>query len=155
METKREFPERPVVGVGAVVVKDDQLVLIKRGKAPRKGEWSLPGGGVELTETTRDAVLREIREETGLEVTLAGVIDVVDFIEHDETGAVIFHYVLIDYLAHYCTGSLLAGSDADDACFLSFDDALALPLWDETKRIIRAAKGMTSQGKPKKAAKLA
>ncbi len=152
METKREFPERPVVGVGAVVVKDGQIVLIKRGKAPRMGEWSLPGGGVGLAETTKDAVLREIREETGLEVELAGVIDVVDFIEHDKTGSVIFHYVLIDYLAYYRAGTLAAGSDADDACLLSFDDALALPLWDETKRIIRAAKDMASQDKTKKAA---
>jgi len=152
METKREFPERPIVGVGAVVIKDEQIVLIKRSKAPRKGEWSLPGGGVELAETTIDAVRREIKEETGLEVDLAGVIDVVDFIERDETGAVSFHYVLIDYLAYYRAGTLAAGSDADDTCLLSFDDALALPLWDETKRIIRAARDIVSQGKTVKAA---
>ncbi len=151
METSREFPERPIVGVGAVVIKDEQIVLIKRGKAPRKDEWSLPGGGVELGETTSSAVRREIREETGLEVELAGVIDTVDFIERDGTDAVNFHYILIDYLAYFRAGTLTAGSDADDARFFSFDDALALPLWDETKRIIRAAKDLASQSKTKKA----
>ena len=151
MESKREFPERPIVGVGAVVVKGDQIVLIKRGKDPRKGEWSLPGGGVELAETTSDAVEREIKEETGLEVDLAGVIDVIDYIEHNEDGAVSFHYVLIDYLAYCHSGKLTAGSDADDVCLVSFDDALTLPLWDETKRIIRAAQGVASQGKITKA----
>lgn len=136
----RNYPNRPIVGVGAVIVKDEQIVLIKRSKPPRMGEWSLPGGGVELGETTKGAIEREILEETGLSTNLAGIIDTVDFIEHDKERAVCFHYVLIDFLAYYHSGTLKAGSDAEDARFISFDDALALPLWDETKRIIRAAK---------------
>lgn len=148
METSREFPKQPIVGVGAVIVKNDQIVLIKRGKNPHKGEWSLPGGGVELGETTRGAIAREIKEETGVETDLAGVIDSVDYIERTDTGAVSFHYVLIDYLAYYRAGTLAAGSDADDAGFFSFDEALALPLWDETKRIIRAAQDLAQQKQP-------
>lgn len=136
----RTYPNRPIVGVGAVIVKGDQIVLIKRGMPPREGEWSLPGGGVEVGETTRHAIKREIHEETGLSTDLGGIIDTVDFIERDKEGAVSFHYVLIDYIAFYRSGTLQAGSDADDVRFISFEDALALPLWDETKRIIRAAK---------------
>ncbi len=146
MEPSREFPKHPVVGVGAVVIKDCQVLLIKRGKAPRKGEWSLPGGGVELGETTGDAIKREIQEETGLETELAGIVDTVDYIERAETGAISFHYVLIDYLAYYRAGALVAGSDADDARFFTVEAALALPLWEETKRIIRAAQTMDQKG---------
>lgn len=146
MPASRTFPKQPIVGVGAVVVKGGQLLLIKRGKAPRKGEWSLPGGGVELGETTSDAIKREIQEETGLKTDLAGIIDTVDYIERTDTGIVSFHYVLIDYLAYYRAGTLTAGSDADDTRFFTFDEALALPLWDETKRIIGAAQTMHRKG---------
>lgn len=148
MPANRTFPDHPIAGVGAVIVKDDQIVLIKRGKAPRRGDWSLPGGGVELGETTRQAISREIREETGLEVELAGIIDCIDYIERTDAGAVSFHYVLIDFLAYYRAGTLIAGSDADDARFVLFDEALVLPLWEETKRIIRAAKDMVQQKQP-------
>jgi len=148
MTNNRFNPISPVVGVGAVIVKEGQIVLIKRGKAPRKGEWSLPGGGVELGEKTSEAIEREILEETGLTTKLKGLIDAVDFIECNDSGAVSFHYVLIDYLAIYQSGKLVAGSDADEARFISFDDALALPLWDETKRIIRAAQDMVQMKQP-------
>ena len=148
MTNNRFNPISPVVGVGAVIVKEGQIVLIKRGKAPRKGEWSLPGGGVELGEKTSEAIEREILEETGLTTKLKGLIDAVDFIERNDSGAVSFHYVLIDYLAIYQSGKLVAGSDADEARFISFGDALALPLWDETKRIIRAAQDMIQMKQP-------
>lgn len=148
MSTKRLNPDYPVVGVGAVIVKGDQIVLIRRGKAPRKGEWSLPGGGVKLGETTIDATAREIREETGLTTHIQSVVDTVDYIERNERGSVAFHYVLIDYLALYRTGTLKAASDADAAQWISFDAALTLPLWDETKRIIRAARDMAQESSP-------
>ena len=138
MADNREHPDRPVVGVGAVVVKDDQVLLIRRGKPPRAGEWSLPGGGVELGETTEAAVLREVREETGLAVDLGPLIDVVDFIDCTPDG-VRFHYILIDYLAFWTDGEPQAGTDATEARFFPFKEALALPLWSETKRIIKAA----------------
>lgn len=139
MPDTRETPSRPVVGVGAVIVRDNQVVLIRRGKPPKAGEWSLPGGGIELGETTEQAILREVLEETGLQVDLGPLVDTVDYIETG-AGGIKYHYVLIDYLAHYRAGTLVSGSDAADARFFSFDDALGMPLWSETKRIIRAAR---------------
>ena len=138
MADNREHPERPIVGVGAVIIKGDQVLLIRRGKPPKAGEWSLPGGGIELGETTEAAVLREVREETRLKVRLGPLIDAVDFIDKTADG-IRFHYVLIDYLAFWESGEPQAGTDADEARFFKFDDALALPLWSETKRIIKAA----------------
>lgn len=139
MQNNRENPNRPVVGVGAVVIKENKILLIKRGKPPRKGDWSLPGGAIELGETTVEAVKREIKEETGLSITLDNVIDIVDFVEHSSENQIKFHYVLIDYLAFYKEGTLKAGSDADSAEFFSIEDAVEMVNWSETKRIIRKA----------------
>lgn len=146
MTSYREHPERPILGVGAVIIHENHVVLIKRGKPPKKGEWSLPGGGVKIGETTKDAILREIREETGLEVTLDSVIDVIDYIEPAEpvgTARIKFHYALVDYLAYYRSGNLIAGSDAADASYFSFAEIEEMPLWSETKRVIEAARQMT------------
>jgi 8-oxo-dGTP diphosphatase len=138
MTDTRKNPDRPHVGVGAVVFKDAKILLVKRGKAPKKGEWSLPGGSQKLGETLQQAVLREIKEETGLNVKIGVLLDAVDFIEHQQ-GKVAFHYTLIDYVADYGGGTLKAASDADDARFFSLAEALSLPLWTETKRIIKMA----------------
>jgi len=139
MTKARNNPTRPVVAVGAVVFKDDKILLIRRGKAPKAGEWSLPGGAQELCETVKEAVLREVKEETGLTVALTGLLDVVDFIEAEEENMPSFHYTLIDYGAEYVAGTLKADSDAADARFFLLEEALALPLWSETKRIIELA----------------
>ena len=146
MADHREHPDRPVVGVGAVVIKDEQILLIRRGKPPKAGEWSLPGGGVELGETTETAVLREVKEETGLGVTLGPLIDAVDFIDRTQQG-IRFHYILIDYLAYWTDGEPQAGTDAAEARFFSLEEAFALPLWSETKRIIKTAVQMARQQK--------
>ena len=146
MADNREHPSRPVVGVGAVVMKDGEVLLIQRGKPPKAGEWSLPGGGVELGETTEAAVLREVREETGLDVKRGPLIDAVDFIDSTDTG-IRFHYILIDYLAFWLSGDPKAGTDAQEARFFPVEEALALPLWSETKRIIKAAAQMADQQK--------
>ncbi len=144
MTDTRETPNRPIVGVGAIVIRDDNVLLIKRGNPPKAGEWSLPGGGVELGETTREAVAREVFEETGLKVAQIGpLVDAVDYIETNERG-VRFHYVLLDYLALAPLGQPKAGSDATDAQFYHIDAALALPLWSETKRIIKAAHALAN-----------
>ena len=132
------LPTHPTVGAGAVVLKGDEVLLIRRGKAPRKGEWSLPGGGVELGETTEDATVREVKEETGLDVELGPLLDVINYIDKSETG-VRHHYVLVDYLAYWRGGEPVGASDAMEARFFTAEDALALPLWSETKRIIRMA----------------
>lgn len=147
MTDTRETPTRPVVGVGAAIVRGDEILLIRRGKPPKIGEWSLPGGGVELGEGTREAALREVKEETGLDVRLGPLIDAVDFIE-ESADSVRFHYVLLDYLAFYQSGEPVAGSDATDARFHQIDAALAMPLWSETKRIINAARDLAREFAP-------
>lgn len=115
MNDTRQYPERPIVGVGAVILMDGKVVLIKRRYEPLKGEWSLPGGGVEIGETLEAAVAREMLEETGLQVEVGPVIEVFDRIMRDEEQRVRYHYVLIDYLCWPVAGDLVAGSDVDDA----------------------------------------
>ena len=111
----RQYPDRPFVGVGAVIVHDDRVVLIKRRYEPLAGQWSLPGGAVEVGETLESCVAREMLEETGLEIEVGPVIEVFDRITRDEDGRVRYHYVLVDYLCWAIGGTLQAGSDVDDA----------------------------------------
>jgi ADP-ribose pyrophosphatase YjhB (NUDIX family) len=143
----REKPTRPVVGVGAVVLRGAEVLLIRRAKPPKQGEWSLPGGAQELGETARAAAAREVQEETGLTVRIGALIDVIDFIEEDVPGAPLFHYTLIDFLAEPTGGTLQPGSDAADVRFFPLEEALALPLWEETRRILRRAAAMTTDKK--------
>jgi 8-oxo-dGTP diphosphatase len=111
----RQYPERPIVGVGAVITWDGKIVLIKRRYEPMQGQWSLPGGGVEVGETLAAAVAREMLEETGLQVEVGPVIEVFDRIMRDDDQRVRYHYVLVDYLCWPMAGELRAGSDVDDA----------------------------------------
>jgi len=111
----REYPDRPIAGVGAVVIADGRVLLIRRGAAPRAGHWSLPGGAQEIGETYAEACAREVREETGLEIEVLGLIDVVDSISRDESGRVRYHYLLADVLARPRGGTLKAGGDVADA----------------------------------------
>ena len=132
----REYPDYPMVGVGVVVWKDNAVLLIQRGKPPRAGTWSLPGGRQELGETTREAGVREVREETGLEVDIKDLIDVVDTIHRDDEGRVRMQYTLVDYWAEWVSGELVAGTDAADARWVDPADLPAYNLWDETLRVI-------------------
>ena len=110
---RREYPEAPIVGVGAIIFNDEnQILLIQRGQEPLKGEWSLPGGALELGETLEQGIGREVREETGLEVEPVQIVEVFDRIVHDEAGLVRFHYVLVDYLCRVTGGILCCASDA-------------------------------------------
>jgi len=113
--TRRDYPDRPIVGVGAVIIHEGRVVLVKRGSPPLQGEWSLPGGVVELGETLRAAAEREAREETGLIVKAGEVLEVLDRIIPGERGAPQYHYVLIDFLCTVESGELRAGGDAADA----------------------------------------
>ena len=113
----REYPDRPIVGVGAVIIDQGRVLLVKRGSPPLLGEWSLPGGVVELGETLRAAAEREAREETGLTVEAGEVLEVVDRIVPGKNGAPQYHYVLIDFLCLVTAGELRAGGDAADACW--------------------------------------
>ena len=110
----RGYPDRPVIGVGAVVLVDGQIVLVKRAHPPLMGEWNLPGGGVELGETLEQACAREVLEETGLVVSVGPVIEVFDRIMKDAAGSVQYHFVLVDYLCRAIGGNLCRGSDASD-----------------------------------------
>lgn len=120
----RAYPERPIVGVGAVIIEGDEVVLIRRRFEPLAGQWSLPGGTLELGETLEAAVAREMLEETGLVVDVGPVVEVFDRIMLDEARRVRYHFVLVDYLCRRVSGDLAAGSDVDDARFVR-RDALA------------------------------
>jgi len=112
---RREYPEAPIVGVGAVVIDGTKVLLVRRGQEPLKGEWSLPGGALELGETLQQGVVREVLEETGLIVAPGGIIEILDRIIPDETsGRVRYHYVLIDFVCHVTGGALGPGTDAEE-----------------------------------------
>ena len=125
----------PVPAVGVVCLRGDDVLLIRRGTPPRQGEWSLPGGRIEPGERAVDAALRELREETGVEARILGLVDVVDGI-FPEAGR---HYVLIDYAAEWTAFEPVAGDDAIEAVFLPFEAAMAAVAWDETRRVIAGA----------------
>jgi 8-oxo-dGTP diphosphatase len=119
---KRLYPDQPIVGVGAVIVHADKIVLIKRGNEPSRGKWTIPGGLVELAESPEQAVIRETKEETGLDVENPTLIDVVSNVDLDEKGRVKYHYVIIDYLVRVKGGSIEAASDAVDLRWVPFDE---------------------------------
>ncbi len=110
----RQYPNKPVVGVGAIILDADRILLEKRKSSPGKGKWSVPGGLVDLGETAEEAVIREVKEETGLEVHDPRLVDVVSYISLDEKGSVLYHYVIIDYIVTSSGGKPKAASDAED-----------------------------------------
>jgi len=135
--------KRPLVGVGVVVLKGtlggERVLLIRRAKQPRQGSWSLPGGRQRLGEKVRDAAVREVREETGLDVEIIALLDVVDSLTRDTTGAVTYHYTLVDFLAEWRAGDPQAGDDAAEAIWADPRGLQPYDLWDETRRIIALA----------------
>ncbi len=143
---KRHYPEQPVVGVGAVVFRGDEVLLVRRGQEPARGSWSLPGGLVELGETLEAALRREVLEETGLAVTILGLSAVLDRIYHDADGLIPYHYVLIDYACEYEAGELSPGSDVTAAQFVPLAELEDLALPRYTARVIRRAWEQKKQG---------
>ena len=119
---KRLYPNQPIVGVGAVIIQDGRILLEKRKNEPGKGKWSVPGGLVELGESVEQTVVREVEEETGLEVEKPEHIDVVDNIIRDESGRVKYHFVIIDYFMKLKGGTLKAASDAEELRWVTFDE---------------------------------
>jgi 8-oxo-dGTP diphosphatase len=115
----REYPAHPVVGVGAVVVRDGRALIIKRAHEPRKGEWSLPGGLLELGESLQDAARREIKEETSLDVEVGPVIETFDRVHRDDQGRIRYHFVIVDFVCWPNRGEAMPGSDADGVAWVS------------------------------------
>ena len=136
---KREYPDRPIVGVGAVIVDGGRVLLVKRGTPPLEGEWSLPGGAVEIGETLRGAAEREALEETGLLVEAGEVLEVLDRIIPGDDGRTQYHYVLIDFLCRLKSGELRAGGDAMQAEWVGVSDLDLYRLEQPAREVILKA----------------
>ena len=119
---KRMYPDQPVVGIGAVIINQGKIALIKRGNEPSKGKWTIPGGLVELGESLETAVIRETKEEVCLDVENPCLIGVVDNVDLDEQGKIKYHYVIIDYLVHVTGGTIKAASDAAELRWVPFNE---------------------------------
>ena len=149
MTTSREYPERPVVGIGGVVIQDGRALLIRRGSEPLLGQWSIPGGTLELGESLQDGVVRELMEETGLEVRVLDLIEVFDRIFPDEKsaspdkdGRPRFHFVIVDYLCEKVSGEARAGSDVTDVAFAAEDELPKYNLTTTATRVLKRAFAM-------------
>jgi 8-oxo-dGTP diphosphatase len=137
--TQREYPDRPIVGVGAVIVHQQRVLLVKRGSPPMVGQWTIPGGVVELGETLRFAAEREAQEETGLTVKAGEVVEVIDRILPGKDGRTQYHYVLVDFLCSVAGGEAIAGSDAADVAWAAEDELEKFKLEKTVVEVIRKA----------------
>ena len=135
----RKYPDHPIVGVGGIIFRGDQVLLIKRGKEPGLGQWSIPGGVVRPGETLKEAVVREILEETHLKVEILSLVKVLERIFHDPDGRVAYHYVLADFLCQPLGGTLQPDSDAQDARFVPLKDLPSYEVVSVTLEVIHRA----------------
>jgi 8-oxo-dGTP diphosphatase len=136
-------PNHPIPGAGIVVWRDDEVLLIKRGKPPFAGEWSIPGGKIEYGETAAEAALRELAEETGVSASIAGLIDVIDSIGSQQSNADSdWHYLLVDFAGVWVSGEPIAGDDAIEAGFFPLEEALRRTRWDKTRDVISRSRAM-------------
>lgn len=133
---QRQYPSQPLVGVGAIIMRGGKMMIVKRANEPAKGLWSVPGGVVELGEHLHDAIKREVREETGLEVDIERLVDAVDNIVFDEQGQVHYHYVLLDYLCRPRGGALKAADDVLEIRWVTLDALQSLPITPSLNRVI-------------------
>ncbi|HST09532.1 MAG TPA: NUDIX hydrolase [Terriglobales bacterium] len=133
---KREYPETPLVGVGAIIIEGGRVVLAKRGHAPLQGKWSIPGGVLEVGETLRKAVVREALEETGLTIEPGELLGVFERVVPDDQGKMRYHYVLIDFLCRRVAGELVAGDDAEEVGWFGREELASLELARETEEVI-------------------
>src|SRR3954462_567246 len=144
MVIQREFPEVPLVGVGSIIIEGDRVLLVKRAHPPIQGQWSIPGGVLEVGEMVREAAVREAREETGLTVEPGDLLGVYDRILRDAERRVQYHYVLIDFLCRLIGGELRAASDAAEVSWFRRAELLALQLAEDTLEVIQ--KGFVKLG---------
>jgi mutator protein MutT len=136
---RRDYPDRPFLGVGAVIIHDNRVLLVRRANPPLQGEWSIPGGLVEAGETTRDAIVREVLEETALQVEVAALVEVFERILRDKQSRVQYHYVLLDYRCRVLGGEAHAGSDVSEVRWATLDEVESLSVAPETCAVIRKA----------------
>jgi 8-oxo-dGTP diphosphatase len=134
---RREYPDQPLVGVGAIIIERDRVVLVKRGHPPLAGEWSIPGGVLEVGETLREAAVREALEETGLKVVPGDLLGVFDRVLRDGAGRTQYHYVLIDFLCRRISGEPNGAGDAAEARWFTKEEVATLPLAKDTAEVIR------------------
>ena len=139
MPNHRQYPERPVVGVGGVVISGGRALLVRRGRPPLEGEWSIPGGMLEIGETLIEGVQRELAEETGIEVRVAGLIEVFERISLDAAGRPQYHFVVLDYLCEAVRGEGRAGSDAIEVAWATDAELAQYSLTPAATRVIRKA----------------
>ena len=136
---KRDYPDRPIVGVGAVIVENGRALVVRRGTEPLKGEWSIPGGVVELGETLRQAAVREAEEETGLEVEAGEALEVVDRIMRDPQQKIQYHYVLVDFLCRRISGEARSGADASELRWITPEELQNFPIAESASAVLRKA----------------
>jgi 8-oxo-dGTP diphosphatase len=135
----REYPNRPIIGVGAIIFSNNRVLLARRGKNPGKGEWSLPGGAAEVGETLAHAVVREVQEETGLTVRPTEMVKTLERIFYDNQGRVRYHYVLCDFLCEIVSGQIIPASDVDEVEFVLLDELSVYKVAALTQEVIREA----------------
>ena len=135
----RQYPSRPLVGVAVVVQNMGEILLIRRGRPPKKNVWAIPGGLVELGESIRNAAIREVREECGIEIELGEILDVIDFIDKDPNGRIKYHYVITDFSAQYVSGDSCAGDDAAQLAWVTPDQLKQYPIPETVLRVIKIA----------------
>lgn len=138
---KRDYPDRPLVGVGAVIVQDGRAVIVERSTEPLKGQWSIPGGALDLGETLRHCAAREALEETGLQVEAVDVLDVFDSIYRDPEGRTQYHYVLVDFFCRVVGGELKAGGDAAQARWITREELGNFAITETAQKVIRKGFG--------------
>ena len=136
---KREYPDRPYVGVGVIVFRDQEVLLVKRNKEPNKGQWSIPGGKQMIGETASEAAQRELLEETGVNVDRLLLVDVVDAIIPDVEGKIKFHYTLVDYMGQWQSGESRPGDDAKEVRWVCLNELSSYSLLEKTLNIIQKA----------------
>jgi 8-oxo-dGTP diphosphatase len=139
MVDDRRYPAHPIPGVGALIIEGDQILLVKRGREPQKGYWSLPGGAVETGEHLEVALRREVREETGLDVEVVHLIEVFERIMSGDSGKIEYHYILLDYVCRPAGGTLQASDDASHAAWFRESDIDALRITEGTPAVIAKA----------------
>lgn len=142
--TDREYPNRPIVGIGIVVIKGDQVLLCRRGKPPNVGSWTLPGGAQEVGESCEAAARRELAEETGLTVGTLHFAAYVDTIRRDDDGRVRFHYTILDFAGRWEAGEPIAGSDVSEVAWAPLDALEPYDLWSEAHRVIAIARRLVA-----------